>query len=203
MPINRSGRNSNTPPPKSGLGSLECQLVPSGPGFDGENNLKLFNSLMYNAERRISIVSPYFVPDESLLSAVTTASERGVAVELFVSAIGDQPLVFHAQRSYYEALLRAGVRIHLYPAPYILHAKHVTVDDDVAVVGSSNMDMRSFELNLEATLLVSGRSFTDDLRRIEDRYRAISTELTLHAHLARPWPVKVIDNLARLTSALQ
>lgn len=183
--------------------SLECQVVPSGPGFDGENNLKLFNSLLYNAQRRVSITSPYFVPDESLLHAVTTAAERGVAVELFVSEIGDQPLVFHAQRSYYEALLRAGVRIYRYPAPYILHAKHVSVDDDVAVVGSSNMDMRSFELNLEATLLVSGRSFTDDLRRIEDRYRAISTELTLDAHLARPWPVKVIDNLARLTSALQ
>ena len=183
--------------------TLECQIVPSGPGFDGENNLKLFNSLMYNAERRIGIVSPYFVPDESLLSAVTTASERGVDVELFVSAIGDQPLVFHAQRSYYEVLLRAGVRIFLYPAPNILHAKHVTIDDEVAVIGSSNMDIRSFELNLEATLLVSGSSFVSDVRRVEDEYRAVSRELTLEAHLGRAWPGKVVDNLARLTSALQ
>lgn len=189
--------------PRLASSSLECQVVPSGPGFDGENNLKLFNSLMYYAERRVGITSPYFVPDESLLHAVTTAAERGVEVELFVSAIGDQPLVFHAQRSYYEALLRAGVRIHLYPKPYILHAKHVTVDDDVAVVGSSNMDMRSFELNLEATLLVSGRRFTDELRRIEDSYRFASHELTLEEHLARPLGMKIIDNLARLTSALQ
>ncbi|MDO9354840.1 MAG: phospholipase D-like domain-containing protein, partial [Solirubrobacteraceae bacterium] len=155
------------------------------------------------ARERLRIVSPYFVPDESLLAAVTTASERGVDVELFVSEIGDQPLVFHAQRSYYEVLLRAGVRIFLYPAPYILHAKHVTIDDDVAVIGSSNMDIRSFTLNLEATLLVSGSDFVADVRAVEDRYRVISKELTLSAHTSRAWPGKVVDNLARLTSALQ
>jgi cardiolipin synthase len=183
--------------------SLECQVVPSGPGFDGENNLKLFNSLIYNASTRLSITSPYFVPDESLLAAVTTAAERGVAVELFVSAIGDQWMVYHAQRSYYEVLLRAGVRIYRYPAPFILHAKHLSVDDDVAVIGSSNLDMRSFELNLESTLLVHGAEFVNDLRRIEDGYREISEELTLDEHLARPFPGRFVDNIARLTSALQ
>lgn len=189
--------------PRHATSTLECQVVPSGPGFEGENNLKLFNSLIYYAQRRLSITSPYFVPDESLLQAVTTAAQRGVEVELFVSEVGDQPLVFHAQRSYYEALLRAGVRIHLYPKPYILHGKHVSIDDDIAVVGSSNMDMRSFELNLEATLLVSGKRFVDQLRTIEDGYRFACTELTLDAHLGRRWPGKIVDNLARLTSALQ
>ncbi|WP_026912995.1 cardiolipin synthase [Patulibacter minatonensis] len=189
--------------PREALTSLECQVVPSGPGFDGENNLKLFNALLYNAARRISITSPYFVPDESLLEAVTTAAQRGVDVELFVSEIGDQPLVFHAQRSYYEALLRAGVRIHQYPAPYILHAKHLTIDEEVAVIGSSNMDMRSFGLNMELSVLVSGRTFTDEVRAVEDHYRSVSTELTLDAHLARNPVSKVVDNLARLTSALQ
>ncbi|MBF6618639.1 MAG: cardiolipin synthase A, partial [Patulibacter sp.] len=183
--------------------TLECQVVPSGPGFDDENNLKLFNSLLYNAQQRVSITSPYFVPDESLMHAVTTAAERGLSVELFVSEIGDQPLVFHAQRSYYEALLRAGVRIYLYPAPYILHAKHLTIDDEIAVIGSSNMDMRSFGLNMEASLLVSGRDFTDAMRGIEDGYRAVSRELTMEQHQGRSWPGKLVDNLARLTSALQ
>ena len=189
--------------PREALTSLECQVVPSGPGFDGENNLKLFNALLYNAAERISITSPYFVPDESLLEAVTTAAQRGVHVELFVSEIGDQPLVFHAQRSYYEALLRAGIRIWQYPAPYILHAKHLTVDDDIAVIGSSNMDMRSFGLNMELSVLVHGETFASELRAVEDHYRAISTELTLEAHLGRNPVAKVVDNLARLTSALQ
>ncbi|MDO9410603.1 cardiolipin synthase [Patulibacter sp.] len=189
--------------PREALTSLECQVVPSGPGFDGENNLKLFNALLYNAAGRISITSPYFVPDESLLEAVTTAAQRGVAVELFVSEIGDQPLVFHAQRSYYEALLRAGIRIWQYPAPFILHAKHLTVDDDISVIGSSNMDMRSFGLNMELSVLVHGETFASELRAVEDHYRAISSELTLEAHLGRNPVAKVVDNLARLTSALQ
>ena len=189
--------------PDTAAESLECQVVPSGPGFDGENNLKLFNTLIYAAQSRVSITSPYFVPDESLLHAVTTAAERGLDVELFVSEIADQALVFHAQRSYYEALLRAGVRIFRYPAPYILHAKHMTIDDDVAVIGSSNMDMRSFDLNMEVSLLVSGSTFVREMRAVEDRYRAMSSRLTLDEQRALPWPKKAVDNVARLTSALQ
>ena len=104
-----------TSPPTAG--EIEAQVIPSGPGFATENNLRAFTTLIYSAQRRLSITSPYFVPDESLLYAVTTAAQRGVDVELFVSEAGDQFMVFHAQRSYYEALLRAGVRIYLYPAP--------------------------------------------------------------------------------------
>lgn len=129
--------------PQHRQGRLLCQLAPSGPAFEVENNLALFNSLIYNAQRRLSITSPYFVPEESLLNAITTAARRGVEVELFVGEIGDQFFVFHAQHSYYQALLEAGVRIYLYPAPHILHAKHLSVDEQVAVVGSSNTSGRS------------------------------------------------------------
>ena len=120
-----------------------------------ENNLRLFTTLIYSAQRRISLTSPYFVPDESLLYAVTTAAQRGIQVELFVSEQSDQFMVGHAQASYYRALLEAGVRIYLYPSPWILHSKHFTIDDDVAVIGSSNMDMRSFALNYEISMLCS------------------------------------------------
>ena len=184
-------------------GNLDCQVVPSGPGFEGENNLRLFLGLLYAAQKRIVITSPYFVPDESMLYAVTTAVHRGVPVDLFVSEIGDQALVYHAQRSYYEALLRAGVRIYLYPAPYILHAKHFTIDDEVAVIGSSNMDMRSFGLNLEVSLMVRGESFVNDMRAVEDEYRLKSRELTLDEWMKQPLRSTVLDNLARLSSALQ
>ncbi|SFN71497.1 cardiolipin synthetase 2 [Mycetocola miduiensis] len=184
-------------------GDLDCQVVPSGPGFDGENNLRLFLGLLYAAQKRIVITSPYFVPDESMLYAITTAVQRGVPVDLFVSEIGDQALVYHAQRSYYEALLKAGVRIYLYPAPYILHAKHFTIDDDVAVIGSSNMDMRSFGLNLEVSLMVRGASFVSDMRAVEDEYRLKSRELTLDEWMKQPLRSTILDNVARLSSALQ
>ena len=158
---------------------LDCQMVPSGPGFEGENNLRLFNGLIYAAQRKIVLVSPYFVPDDSMLYAVTTAAERGVAVELFVSEIGDQIVTFHAQRSYYETLLRAGVTIWLY------------------------LDMRSFTLNLEVSLMVHGRAFVRDLRQLEEGYRRASRQLTLEEWQARPLRTAVMDNVARLTAALQ
>ena len=180
-----------------------AQVVPSGPSFEGENNLRLFNSLLYAAQERIIICSPYFVPDESMLYAITTAAQSGIDVQLFVSEVGDQPLVYHAQRSYYEALLRAGVRIWLYRSPTVLHPKHVTIDDQVAVIGSSNMDMRSFSLNLEISVMVRGHSFVRELRRIEENYRVNSRELQLDEWLRRPLFTQILDNIARLTSAVQ
>ena len=187
---------------KSG-GLLDAQVVPSGPGFDGENNLRLFNSLIYAAKEKIIITSPYFVPDESMLYAITTAAQSGIDVQLFVSEIGDQAVTYHAQRSYYEELLRAGVRIWQYQAPTILHAKHITIDDQVAVIGSSNMDMRSFSLDLEITVMVKGTKFVQSLRRVEDSYRMRSRELTLDEWMRRPSRAKVLDNVARLTAAVQ
>lgn len=186
-----------------GSGDLDCQVVPSGPGFEVENNLRLFLALLYAAKKKIMIVSPYFVPDEALLLAVTAAVDRGVHVELFVSEEGDQAMVYHAQRSYYEVLLKAGVRIWMYRKPYILHTKTLTIDDEVAVIGSSNMDMRSFGLNLEVSMLVRGEEFVAEMREVEDKYRSLSRELTLEEWMQQPLRSTVLDNLARLTSALQ
>ncbi|MCW2163359.1 cardiolipin synthetase 2 [Microbacterium hydrothermale] len=187
----------------SGPGDLDCQIVPSGPGFDFQNNLKLFLGLLFAARERIIIVSPYFVPDEALLLAITTACQRGVHVELFVSEEGDQAMVYHAQRSYYEALLRAGVVIWMYRKPFILHSKSVTIDDEVAVIGSSNMDMRSFGLNLEVSMLVRGEEFVRDMRAVEHTYRRLSRQLIVEEWQRQPLRSTILDNLARLTSALQ
>ena len=184
-------------------GELTCQVIPSGPGYSSENNLRAFTTLMYAAQQRLSLTSPYFVPDESLLDAVTTAAQRGVDVELFVSEQGDQFMVYHAQCSYYRALLEAGVRIYLYPAPFVLHSKHFSVDDDVAVLGSSNMDMRSFALNYEVSLMMLGAEVVNRMRKVEDAYRALSRELTLDEWARRPAHQKYADNVMRLTAALQ
>ncbi|WP_104092457.1 cardiolipin synthase [Arthrobacter sp. GMC3] len=183
--------------------ALDCQVVPSGPGFEGENNLRLFLSLLHSAQKRAIITSPYFVPDEAMMYAITSACQRGLDVQLFVSEIGDQGPVFHAQRSYYAELLRAGVRIFMYPPPFILHAKHLSIDDSVAVIGSSNMDIRSFSLDLEISLLVHGASFVAQMRQTEAGYRAISRELTLEQWSKQPLRSTVLDGLARLTSGLQ
>lgn len=182
--------------------SLVCQVVPSGPGYATENNLRLFLSLIYGATEKVILTSPYFVPDEAMVYAITTACQRGLEVQLFVSEIGDQGLVYHAQRSYYTALLEAGVRIFLYPAPFILHSKHFSIDDDIAVIGSSNMDIRSFSLNMEVSLLVRGASFVADMRAVEQGYRDAGRELTLEEWRNQPGKATFLDGLARLTSAL-
>ncbi|MFV0460235.1 MAG: cardiolipin synthase [Actinomycetales bacterium] len=179
------------------------QLVPSGPGFTTEPNLRLFTSLIHLAQDELHIVSPYFVPDESLLAAITTAAYRGVMVDLFVSEQADQFMVDHAQSSYYTALFESGVRIWRYPKPTILHSKFFTVDRTVAVFGSSNLDMRSFDLDYEITLMGTGGDFVDGLRDVVEQYRAECTELTLEQWRSRPLPKRYLDNVFRLTSALQ
>jgi len=178
-------------------------VVPSGPGYTTENNLRMFLSLIYGATEKVILTSPYFVPDEAMVYAITTACQRGLEVQLFVSEIGDQGLVYHAQRSYYDDLLEAGVKIFLYPAPYILHSKHFSIDDDVAVLGSSNMDMRSFGLNYEVSMMLLGGDVVSRMRKVEDGYRSLSRELSLEEWTGRSMGKKYMDNLMRLTAALQ
>lgn len=191
-----------SPLPAVAPGALDAQVVPSGPSFENDNNLKLFAAAIHNARRRISVTSPYYVPDETIQMALVTAGSRGLDVELFVSEISDQFMVFHAQRSYYEQLLRAGVKIHLYRSPTVLHAKHLSIDDDVAIIGTSNMDIRSLSLHMELMVMIVGEGVVRDLRVVEDDYRSKSRTITLDEWLQRPRREKALDNLMRLTSAL-
>ena len=184
-------------------GDALCQVLPSGPGFEHNNNLMFFVALFHAARRRITIANPYVVPEETLLLALTSAAQRGVEVTLIVSEIGDQFLEYHAQGSYYEELLKAGVHICRYRAPVILHSKTISIDDDIAVIGSSNMDIRSFQLNLEVTLVCYDMQVVADLRKIEAEYLRNSHPLQLESWQTRPLLTKLFDNLARLTSALQ
>ena len=187
----------------SGGPASAFQLVPSGPGYRTQPNLRMFVQLVAQAEERVRIVSPYFVPDEALLHAVTSASYRGVVVELFVPEHADQFMVHHAQRSYYRALLEAGVVIHRFRSPAVLHTKAVLIDDFAAVVGSSNLDQRSFHLNFEVSLLVLGGETVAELNDVVDGYLGESTTLELDTWMSRPWAGRYVDNVARLTSALQ
>jgi cardiolipin synthase A/B len=193
---------TNQIPASTSSDALLCQVVPSGPGYTTENNLRMFLSLIYGATEKAIITSPYFVPDEAMVYAITTACQRGLDVQLFVSEQADQWLVGHAQRSYYSDLLEAGVRIFMYPAPYILHAKHMSIDDDIAFIGSSNMDIRSFSLNAESSLLVRGESFVRGMRQVEQGYRDAGRELTLEEWRKEPLKATFFDGIARLTSAV-
>jgi cardiolipin synthase len=163
---------------------------------------QLLTTLLYAARERAVITTPYFIPDAALQMAIASAARRGVDVHLVVSEQGDQLLVSRAQRSYYDEMLDAGVRIHTVPTPAFIHAKHLSIDDDIAVIGSSNMDVRSFRLNLEITLVVYDRATNAALRVLEQRYFARASQLDLAEWRQRPWGQQFVENTFRLVSAV-
>ena len=189
--------------PKKVHAGVLAQVLPSGSGYQYENNLKLFVALMYTARKSIVITNPYFVPDEALLTAVISAVKRGVSVTLINSEAMDQWMVGHAQRSYYRELLKAGVQIYLYKAPKLLHSKHITIDDDIAVIGSSNMDIRSFELNSECVVVCYDKPTVTKLKKQQAIDLAKSKRISLKVWEKRGVRTELLDNIARLTAALQ
>ncbi|HEY5753207.1 MAG TPA: cardiolipin synthase [Chthoniobacterales bacterium] len=183
------------------IGRSPAQMMPSGPGYQRENGKELMLELLYSSRENITLITPYFVPDEPFLQAMRSAARRGVDVHLIVSKHANQLLSQFAQRSYYEEILKAGVHIHLY-RPHFLHAKHLSVDRDVALVGSTNIDIRSFALNAESTLLIYDRAVVARLRAIQDRCIRNSDQIYLEAWRKRRPSTKVLQNLARLCDSL-
>lgn len=188
-------------PLTSAAGNSSCQVVPSGPSFRRENGQELIVEMLYTARERVCITTPYFIPDDPFLEALRTAARRGVEVRLVLSMHANQPLSQLAQRAYYDDLLEVGIHVHLYE-PRFLHAKHLTVDSEVALIGSTNMDIRSFALNEEINLLVYDPAVVAGVRAIQERYLAQSEELLLAAWRSRPRWTKVVHNTARLLDSL-
>ena len=196
-------RSKLIPSKIKGSSSALMQMLPSGPGYPDENNLKVFVQLLYEAERSILIVNPYFVPPEPLMAAIVSAARRGVKIQMVNSEAKDQWMVAHAQRSYYEQLLKAGVDIYLYKKPTLLHSKCMVIDEEVAVIGSSNMDFRSFELISELSLICYDIKIAKQISKIGETYIAHSNQLALHKWQERSRFKRIVDNLARLSSSLQ
>ncbi len=188
------------PEPES-TGSIPIQALASGPDFPIQNNQRFMVALIYAARKQVTITTPYFIPDEPMLQALQTAALRGVDVHLIVSETGDKLIVSLAQRSYYKELLEAGINIHLYQKSF-LHAKFLTIDDHIGLVGTSNMDIRSFVLNAEHVLVIHDPDMTGRLKTEETRYIANCRSLDLQQWRQRPYRIKLAENLARLASPL-
>ncbi len=182
-------------------GDSTAQVLPSGPGHQEGNTQQVLVSLIYAARQRVDLTTPYFVPDATFVTAMRTVAARGVQVNLVVSCHSNKPVVQFAQQSYYEDLLAAGVRIYLYRGAF-LHAKYTSIDNTVAVIGSSNLDIRSFALNSEVSLLVYDPPVVADLRRIQDRHIGDSDEITLERWRQRSPAKRWLQNMCRLTDTL-
>jgi cardiolipin synthase len=191
----------NYSPSPQAWGEVAGQVIPSGPSYAARLNERLFLSLLHGARRHVTLTSPYFIPSESLLQAIETAALRGVTVELIVPEVMDQPLVGLAQASYFEELMDCGVIIRRYPKRF-LHAKLLTVDGRVAVVGSSNLDIRSFMLNNEINVVLYGVDSASHFFREQERYLSRSRLLDVETWKRRPKLQQLGENTARLFSAL-
>ncbi len=188
-------------PHRAGPGATTAQIVPSGPDY-GEAELgPLTVALVHAARERVVITTPYFIPDAALLQALRTAVLRGIAVDLILPSVSDNRFVRLAQQSYYSELLESGVRLHLYKERF-LHAKHLSIDDEIVLIGSSNVDVRSFVLNAEVTLVVYGRATALALRAHQERCLAASEHLRASQWASRPVAAKLAENIARLVGPL-
>jgi cardiolipin synthase len=130
---------------------------------------EMFESLMFAARREITISTPYYVPNESLQSALCTTAYRGVDTKIIFPARNDSWIVGAASRSYYADLLAAGVKVYEYVGG-LLHTKSLTLDGEITLIGSANMDRRSFELNYENNILFYDPALTADVRERQQSY---------------------------------
>ena len=160
----------------------------------------MFVSLIHTARKKIVVTTPYFIPDATLGDALKIAQARGVQVSLIVPFMPDAFITSRAQHSYYQEFLEAGITIYLYDPPNFLHAKHMSIDGDIAVIGSSNMDIRSLELNAEVSLIAYDQKVVSDLRAIEAGYLTRSHQLHTHAWQRRPRSKRIVENVVRLLS---
>ncbi len=174
---------SATPPPEDA--GFPAQVIAMGPMDRPSAVPEMFAALIYAARLEVILTTPYYVPVDALQSALRAAANRGVAVTLILPARNDDFAVAAASRSYYSDLIGAGVRLYEYNAG-LLHAKTVTVDGQVSLIGSANMDCRSFALNFENNILLSDLEVTAALRARQLGYLPDSTLITAEAVAA--WP---------------
>lgn len=146
-----------------------AQVIGTGPTVRMSAMPEIFETLIYAARSELVISTPYYVPDDPMQEAFCACARRGVTTKIIFPARNDSWIVGAASRSYYEELLAAGVIIYEYEGG-LLHTKSLTIDGEITLIGSANMDRRSFELNYENNILLHDSSLTADMRRRQQDY---------------------------------
>ncbi|MDR2872525.1 MAG: cardiolipin synthase [Xanthomonadaceae bacterium] len=180
---------------------IVAQLLPSGPAYPFPNARDTVQALIHLAKRKLVLTTPYFVPDDGTVNALRVAALSGVDVQLILSWSNNQRLTSWAQRAYYEELLACGVKIALY-RPHFLHAKHMSVDDEAALLGSINLDIRSFALNAEIGMVCYDRGVVARMREVEADYLRDAEQLVLESWRRRPAWKRSLEGIARLADSL-
>ncbi len=170
-----------------------AQVIGTGPTVRYSAMPEMFETLIYAARSELVITTPYYVPDESMQAALCSSARRGVDTIIIFPAKNDSWIVGAASHSYYADLLAAGVRIFEYEGG-LLHTKSLTIDGEVTLIGSANMDRRSFELNYENNILFYDQALTGDMRQRQDDYLASSSPVTIEMVESWSWQRRLCNN---------
>lgn len=199
----QTGSRFAPPPPPllAPAGTSLVQIFPSGPQASTLPIDALLLSAIYAARHEIVLTTPYFVPGEALMTALRTAALRGVRVVLIVPEKIDSLLVRYASEAYNEDLLAVGVNILRF-RDGLLHTKSMVVDEEITIFGTVNLDLRSFELNFEVSLIAYDREFSAAMRALQRTYEARSNTLQLETWQARPRSRRLLENAVQTMSPL-
>lgn len=177
------------------------QIVTSGPDYPRPSSMMAYFTAIMMAQKSVYITSPYFIPNESIYNAIRKAALSGRDVRLLLPGISDTKLVNAASRFYFLELLQCGVKIYLYQKGFI-HAKSMTIDDTVSFIGTTNMDLRSFELNFEIDAVIYSKSFNKKLTEVFLEDLKDSEMVTMEKWKQRNMVQVFIDALARIFAPL-
>ncbi|HET8819510.1 MAG TPA: cardiolipin synthase, partial [Xanthomonadaceae bacterium] len=187
-------------PDTNAPGAVPAQVLTSGPDSPWEAIHRLHVGAIHAARKRVWLVTPYFVPGEAGMMALTSAALGGLDVRLVIPKMSDSRVVTYATRSYFDELLAAGVKLYEY-GPRLMHSKALLVDDDLALIGSANFDHRSFRLNFEVQVLFRDTAIATALARLVEHDLAHAPRVKAERH--RPlFRDRLPEALARLVSPL-
>lgn len=182
-------------------GDLGIQIVSSGPDSEWEQIKNGYIKMILTAKKYVYIQTPYFIPDDSLLDALRMAALSGIDVRIMIPNKPDHPFVYWATYSYIGELLKAGGKVYIYQNGF-LHAKTIVVDDQIASVGTANIDMRSFRLNFEVNAFLYHARTVRQLASIIHKDTLQSTVLTYEGYLERSFSVRFKESISRLLSPI-
>ncbi|MGG1634669.1 cardiolipin synthase [Paenibacillus sp. MCAF9] len=182
-------------------GTIGMQLVASGPDTQYQQIKNGYIKMIYSARKTISLQTPYFVPDESLMTALKIAALSGVDVRIMLPSKPDHFFVYWATHSYLGELLAGGVKCYMYEKGF-LHAKTLVIDGKVASVGTANVDIRSFKLNFEMNAFIYDTQTSAKLQRIFEDDVKHCTQLTEQVYANRPIINRLKESISRLLSPI-
>ncbi len=193
--------NPDIYPPSVKEGHASVQMMPTGPDRPTDGFQDVIIQAIHTAERKVCIVTPYFIPNDGLITALRLAAARGVEVEIIAPDRSDHLLLDQASAYYFGVVMQNGANVYHFNDG-MLHTKILTIDQSMAMVGSANFDIRSFYLNMELVSIIFDPEFSYDLNLLLNRYKEGSVRLSPVQWFRRPLYKRVIEGVVKIFSPL-